>query len=102
MRKFILFAAVLFSFCLQAQQFRYEAVLPVVDSTGFYKILLAPQLNAKLMDGFADLRLFGSESKEIPYVLREDNPVTTSSVFREYEIAEKKFLKDSVTIVILH
>lgn len=100
-KNFLLCCAILFSVVSSAQQFKYEAPLPKVDSTGFYKILLAPGLNARLLGGFTDLRLVDSSHKEIPYVLKNDNPVTTSSIFKEYEIVEKKFLKDSATVIIL-
>ena len=102
MTKFwLLVFTILYAFSLPAQKFRYGAALQAVDSSGFYKIQLAPELNAKLLDGYADFRLLDSAGKEIPYILDGDQAMTTTSLYKEYEIVEKKFLKDSATIVIL-
>jgi hypothetical protein len=86
---------------LFGQNFRYASKLSGTDSTGFFKIQIVPQINSKLQPGFDDLRLFDIENKEVPYILKEDNPVTYTSTFHEYEITGKKFLKDSVTQIIL-
>jgi len=84
-----------------AQTFRYASALPPVDSSGFYKIQITPQINSKLKAGFSDLRLFDNERKEIPYLLRDDSPFTHSSSFKEYQIIDRKFLKDSITQIII-
>jgi hypothetical protein len=84
-----------------AEKFRYVTGLPPVDSSGFYKIQITPQINSKLKTGFADLRLFDNEQKEVPYLLRDDTPVSQSSSFQEYEIFDRKYLKDSITQIII-
>lgn len=86
---------------LFAQSFRFASKLPDPDSTGFFKIQIVPIVNSKLKPGFDDLRLFDNENKEVPYILKEDNPVSYTSIFHEYEITGKKFFKDSVTQIVL-
>ena len=82
--------------------YRYEASLPAVASTGFYKIQILPEVNSRLKPDFSDLRLYDHENKEIPYFLQDENPVSTTVAFKEYSIAEKSFIKDSLTKIILH
>ncbi|MEO8150034.1 MAG: hypothetical protein ABI723_20520 [Bacteroidia bacterium] len=102
MKKVFLFFLLIIS-CdfIDAQSFRYEAKVDVVDSSGFYKIYLAPEINSKLKEGFIDLRLFDNEEKETPYDFAIDEIPKTNRKFIEYEIIENKLLKDSVTIITL-
>lgn len=85
--------------CL-AQNFKYEATVPVVDSSGFYRIQLIPQVNSKLRHNFPDIRLLDDKNKEVPYILG-DGKGLTNSAFREYEISDKIFLKDSLSVIII-
>ena len=102
MKKLIfLFILVLTHFSITASDFRFECKLPSVDSTRFYKIQLTPSINSKLKSGYSDLRLLNNDQKEVPYILRDDIPVNYSSSFVEYEIVDKKYLKDSVTQLII-
>ena len=98
---FFFISLLLSSAILFAQNFRYVSKLPVVDSAGFFKIQIVPQINSKLKRSYDDLRLFDNENKEVPYILKEDNPVNNTSTFHEYEIIGKKFYKDSVTQIVL-
>jgi hypothetical protein len=82
--------------------YHYEAALPAVTHTGFYKIQLLPEVNSRLKPDFSDLRLYDHENKEIPYFLQDENPVITTVAFKEYSIVEKSFVKDSITKIILH
>jgi len=81
--------------------YRYRALLPAVDSSGYYKIRLTPEINAKLKSDFSDLRLADSESHEIPYLLNEDQPAQAPARFKPYPIVSKNYLKDSLTQLIL-
>src|ERR1017187_5469646 len=83
-----------------AQNFLYQASLPLQDSTGFYKIELIPSVNTKLKDDFADLRIIDNEGKETPYILKHDYRISTVSNFKEYPIIDKKIIKDSITQII--
>lgn len=99
-------AIIIFSFllCWQlifAQSFHYMASLPLVDSTGFYKILIPPSVNSKLKEGYVDLRILDRDGKETPYILKDDNPVSNTMVFKEYQIIDKKYLKADHTEIIL-
>jgi hypothetical protein len=83
------------------QNFKYGTNVPAVDSSGFYKIQLTPQINSKLRSGFPDIRLFDDLNKEVPCILRDDKALNNSAEFKEYEIADKTFLKDSLSRIII-
>ena len=102
MKKIIVLISICMS-CLMifAQTFHYQANLPSVDNTGFYKIQLTSAINAKLKDDFTDFRIKDKDGKEAPYILKDDNPQSYSSEFKEYQIVDKKYLKDSITQIIL-
>ncbi len=86
---------------ITAGSFRFESKLPPVDNTHYYKIQLTPGIYSKLSPGNSDLRLFDSDQKEVPYIIRDDVPVNLSTFFVEHEIVDKKYLKDSLTQVII-
>src|SRR5688572_21750625 len=88
--------------CQAGYATRYQANLPAVASTGFYKIQILPEVNSRLKPDFSDLRLYDHENKEIPYFLQDENPVSTTVAFKDYSIVEKSFIKDSLTKIILH
>ncbi len=98
---FILFLFFIVCFNIRASNFRFECKLPAVDNTRYYKIQLTPGIYSKLKPGNSDLRLFDSDQKEVPYVIRHDTPINLSSSFVEHEIVDKKYLKDSLTQVII-
>lgn len=63
----------LYSFA-QTEGYRFRADIRPVNETGFYNILLTPQLNAHLKTDFSDLRIVNSSGKWVPHLLR--NPAT--------------------------
>jgi hypothetical protein len=102
--RFIIFSLILmcvFPACFgKNYNFRYSAGFPRTDSTGFYKIQLLPEIISSVSDDASDLRIIGN-GKEIPYLLRTYNPAADNLIFNEYEIAEKTFAGDSVTLIII-
>ncbi len=81
MRKLqILFIFIIFSaIALNAQEFLYQASIPQVDTSGYYHIFLPPQLTSQLNHKFSDIRLYSSDSTEIPYIrLSEDEIYKTA------------------------
>jgi len=97
---FILIYLLIYRFGV-AQNFRYESGLPAIDSSGFYKIQVPPEINSKLKTDFSDLRLNEDKQMEVPYLLKDESSVKYLSSFKEYQIVDRIFSKDSITQIIL-
>ncbi|HEU5290843.1 MAG TPA: hypothetical protein VFU05_09390 [Cyclobacteriaceae bacterium] len=85
-----------------SQTFRGEASLPKVEVDGFYRVFLSPDLSTHLNAEFTNIRIYDQQNKEIPYLFQQDNPVKYTQVFKEYEIVEKKQVKNCCTSLVLH
>ena len=90
------------SFC-KAQHFTGQCKIPVVDESGYYHLLLSPEVIAFSQPNLEDIRIKNDKSdKEVPYLLRSENPRTQTSSFQDYKIAENYFdKKDSITRLVI-
>jgi hypothetical protein len=102
----IISAFLLFIVCvskIDAQQFRYEAKIDAVDSDGFYKIELSPQIVSRLNESHSDLRIVDDEQKQVAYI---KPPSIWTCVVKPYivpyTILEKKIFPDSISYIIIH
>ena len=82
------------------QEFSYEAKVAPVSTSGYYKITLSPELLGKLDPYRSDLRIYDGSGKEQPYILHSEKAVSTTSLFKEYEILEKAYLQDTISYLI--
>ena len=75
----------------QTAGFNYEAPITPVDSSGFYNIVLTPQLNAHLKTDYSDLRIVNDSGKWVPHLLRMPNTeIVNDPVMFERKILEKE------------
>lgn len=102
----IISALLLFMVCVstsEAQQFRYEAKVDAVDSDGFYKIELNPQIVSRLNKSHSDLRIVDDEQKQVAYI---NPPSKWTCVVKPYivpyTVLEKKIFPDSISYIIIH
>jgi len=62
----------------QIRAFKYKAAIQNIDSSGVYRVKLAPELIAKSNNNLSDIRLFDNKGKNIAYVLsnklKQDKP----------------------------
>jgi len=72
-----------------AQKFEWQASVETVNSDGFHKIVIAPEIVSKLKISFEDIRLFDADNNEIPYIFESEKPVEYNDYFVEYKIIEK-------------
>ena len=79
---------------------KYRANIQTIDSAGFYKILLQPQLIAKTESALIDLRLMDSKDREIPYVPPTGLPVNEKPFFVEFPKVGAIVKVDSLTTII--
>jgi len=62
------------SFASAQKTFKYEAFLNRIDSTGFYKIILLPDIVSKSNDDLSDVRLMDQKGNYVPYVSEGNLP----------------------------
>ncbi|HEY3405858.1 MAG TPA: DUF3999 family protein [Ohtaekwangia sp.] len=91
----------LLSNLLRGQEFIGEALLPVVPSDGFYRILITPQLGSFLNAEFSNVRIHDNKGKEVPYLYQPELRVQYTTEFKTYEILEKKQHKNCCTTLLL-
>lgn len=74
MRRKIISACVLALVCLcaraQTEGYRYSAALDTIRSSGFYNIVLTPELTAHLKADLSDVRIVNAEGRWVPHVVR--------------------------------
>jgi hypothetical protein len=81
-----------FTLSASAQKtFRYQAVLPKIDSGGFYKIGLQPAFIAKSNAELTDIRLVNGKGNFVPYITADNLPHTGNAKFVVFpEVVSKK------------
>ena len=74
---------------IKGQEFDWQASVLGVNTDGFNRILLSPEIISKLKDDYSDIRLFDASNKEIPYIFESEQPIQYQDYFVEYKIIEK-------------
>jgi len=85
-----------------SQSFVAESDLPEIEQDGFYRIFISPSLAVGLNTTFSNVRIFGEDQKEVPYLFLADGSDEQVRTFREYEILSKKQEAGCCTIIELH
>ncbi|GAA4312210.1 hypothetical protein GCM10023183_31170 [Nibribacter koreensis] len=70
----------------QAQDFGWKATLSPVATQGWHRVLLPASVTGRLQAGLEDLRLYGTDGKEVPYLLQTEEPVQYRTLFKPYQI----------------
>jgi hypothetical protein len=86
---------------VNAQSFVSERELGAVALDGFYRIDLTPDIMPDLNRGLSNARIVDAAGKEVPYVLRQEQPSSYSQVFRPYRIVQYDKVKNCCTSIIL-
>ncbi|MDH5367496.1 MAG: hypothetical protein OEW67_10945 [Cyclobacteriaceae bacterium] len=84
------------------QEYTYKADVASINETAYYKIVLSPELLGKLKTDQSDLRIFDNNGKEQPYLRHQELEVSSTSLFKEYEIIEKEYKEDAISHLIFH
>jgi len=103
LRKQISFALLIFvPFLCGAQHFTGKCDIPPVSESGYYHLLLTPEVVAVSRPNLEDIRIKNQSGREAPYLLRSENPKTNTSSFQEYKIIGNYFdKKDSITRIVI-
>ncbi len=76
--------------------FAYKASLGEVNQSGFYKVVLTPEVIAKCQPHIPDLRIMES-NKQAPYIIKQDENQFAESSFFEFPIVSKRKEADKQT-----
>ncbi len=94
---FILFLTVTGIFA--QQNFKYQANLQKIDTSGFYRINLQPSIVANCRPDFADIRVSDQSGKFIPYIFGNQLPCN-NQYFIVFPRLNHSSITDSVTSLI--
>ena len=84
-----------------AQTFQAEAVVPVVEKAGFYRILIEPKATSIANEYFSNFRLIDNDNIEVPYILSVESPSFSATEFQEYELVSKDIQSGCCTKLLL-
>jgi len=79
------------------QNFKYQASLPKVDSTGFYRISLQPALVAKAKTDLADIRIIDTKGNFVPYITAGSLPQKDQKSFVVFTLVDTRLTTDTGT-----
>lgn len=95
-------AILLFCFVnASGQSFKGEAAIPPVETDGFYRVLISPQINFHLNDGLSDIRIYDNKDHEVPYIFQRESRKYYEERFVEYEIVRKEIKAGCCTSLVL-
>lgn len=100
LRNALFFPALLATLSLSAQQ-RFQAGLPPVGATGFYRVVITPEVTAHSAPDLRDLRLLQKRGGEVPYLHSADADAFSQN-FRSFQIAKKGKTPAGNTEIVLH
>lgn len=80
-----------------AQEFAYAAKIDTIKTSGFYKIPILPQVNAKLQLSSFDLRIVNEQNKQIAYIIEQEEAAFRAQHFIDFPILKKEKEKDKQT-----
>lgn len=84
---FLLLSFLSFSSRAQTEGYHYYSLLDSVKISGFYNIVLVPQVNAHLKTDYSDVRVIDNKNKWVPHVLH----IPLLEMSREVVTADLKF-----------
>ena len=87
--------------CQAQSSFQYESSINLVKSAGFYKIILQPAIVAKCKNELDDIRILDDKNKQVPYILKSDQPEFEEKNFIELPILSVKKEADKQTHVVI-
>ena len=71
---------------VQAQNFSHKAKINAVPKSGFYRIPLSTNMSALSQAEWQDVRIFDAKGKEVPYILRRENPYQNNNSYTAMNI----------------
>ncbi|MDR0799146.1 MAG: hypothetical protein LBN18_05255 [Dysgonamonadaceae bacterium] len=102
-RQILLLLVVFLPLASRGQSFSGKSIIPEVEESGYYHILLSPDVIALSQENLQDIRIKNDRQEtDIPFLLRSEYPKNQSTYFQNYTIEENIFhAKDSLTRIIV-
>lgn len=102
MKKLVFIVVCLFVTCsLFSQGYQFQSSIEHIDTNGFYKIDLQPEIVAKLNTQFSDLRIKNTNGNDVPYFINKEPFSVTKRVFKEYHVLEKIKWRNGATVLVV-
>ncbi len=101
MKTFKIALLLLLSFSGFAQQFTVSSKISKVKATGLHNIALTPDFRCYADGNLAGIRIFDSNSKEVPYILSSPEKIRIESGFEKFPLLLKRIAADSVSQVFI-
>lgn len=70
------------------QAYTWHATVPAPAQKGYHSILLTPEVTGRLAADLSDIRLYDAQQQEVPYLLRTEESLRQSQLFRPYSILQ--------------
>lgn len=86
---------------LFSQDYQWQCKVDSITQSSFYRIDLPPKIISKLNSSYADVRIMDEEEKEVPFFMERESFLVEKRVFKEYEVVEKKQLRNGATVLIV-
>ena len=64
----------------RAENFQEKVKIDSVPKTGFYKIILSPEIISVTKTGYSDIRIYDAKQNEAPYILIENQDSLYTSI----------------------
>jgi hypothetical protein len=85
---------------VQAQNHRFEAEIPVVSTTDYYQIQLAPALLGTVYSNASDLRIQNNKGEEQAYFLTKESDKSIQKEFVAYPIVKQTLVPKGTSLLI--
>lgn len=85
---------------VHAQTFSHKAKINAVNKAGFYRIPLSTNIASLSQAEWQDLRIFDAKGKEVPYLLRRENPYQNNDSYTALNIQLAESAEEWQTLVI--
>lgn len=66
----LLFVSIIFSCFAQTAGYTFKADIGPIQQSGFWNIIITPEINARVKPDYSDLRILNDAAKWVPHVLR--------------------------------
>ncbi len=90
----------MFSSIVSFSQSSYKVLLQDIRETGFYKIMITPDIAAKSNPGLSDFRIFSEDGKQVPYILKREKAFISQQALEEFPVIAQ-LTKDSLSELVV-
>ncbi len=97
----LLLLSCIFCIAVAAQDFSVEARLDTISKTGFYELVITPELSSHVEADFRDLRIADAKEKFVPYIIRTTSASFSTQNYSRLPIVSNEIADSGRTVLIL-